>query len=102
MCIRDRTCWHLAFIRPRPGQRTQIRAQDARASSIHQMAMPPSAYRRMPKKFLRAQLYKSSNRGRPKIKWLDNILEDLRGMDVSGYADMAMSRRLWKRLMLKD
>ena len=28
------TCLYLAFIRPRLGQRTEIRAQDARASSV--------------------------------------------------------------------
>ena len=51
----------------------------------------------MPKKILRVQVYET----RPTIRWLDNVLEDLRRMDVKGYTEMAMNWRLWRRLVLE-
>ena len=48
-----------------------------------------------------AQVYKSRKRGRPSIRWLDDVLEDLRRMDARGYNKMAMDRRLWRRFVLE-
>ena len=56
---------------------------------------------RSPKKILRTQVYKSRKRGRPRIRWLDDVLEDLRRMDVRGYTEMAMGRRYWRKLELE-
>ena len=56
---------------------------------------------RMLKKILRAQGYKSGKRGRPRIKWLDDVLEVVRRMDMRVYTERAMDRRHWRRLMLE-
>ena len=55
----------------------------------------------MPKKRLRAQVYKRRQRGQPMIRWLDDVLEDLRRMDVSGYTEITMDRRHGRRLVLE-
>ena len=49
---------------------------------------------RMPKKILRAQVYKSRKRGRPRRRWLDDILEYLRRIDVRACTEMILDRRL--------
>ena len=56
---------------------------------------------RMPKKILRGEIYKSRKRRRPRIRWLDCMMEDLRRMDVCGHAEMAVDMRLWKQLLLE-
>ena len=47
-----------------------------------------------PKKIPRAQVYKNRKRGRARIRWLDDVPEDLRRMDVRGFNAMAMFKRL--------
>ena len=47
-------------------------------------------------------IYKSRKRGQPTIRWLGDVLEDLRRMDMRGYYEMAMDRRLCRRLVLED
>ena len=50
-------------------------------------------------KILRAQVYKNRKRGRPRIRWLDDTLEDLRRMDARGHTELAMDRRFWRKLV---
>ena len=50
----------------------------------------------MPKKILRTQVCKSRKSSLPRIRWLDDVVEDLR-MDVRGYTERAMDRRQWRR-----
>ena len=56
---------------------------------------------RMPEEILRAQIYQSRKRSRPRIRWLDDLLEYLKRMDVGGYTEMPMDKRRWRRLVLK-
>ena len=51
---------------------------------------------RMQKKILRVQVYKSRKRGRHRIRWLDNVFEDLTRIDVRCYTEMAMDKTLEK------
>ena len=58
---------------------------------------------RKSKKILRAQVYKSrKRRSLPRLRRLDDVLEDLRRMDVRGYAEMTTGRRNWSRLVLEE
>ena len=47
-------------------------------------------------------MYKSRKSSRPAIRWLDDVLEDLRRMDVRGYAEMATDRRHRRRLLILE
>ena len=55
-------------------------------SSTNTMVRSPRANGRsaygMSKKILRAQVCKSRKRGRRRIRWLDEVLKDLKRMDV--------------------
>ena len=39
--------------------------------------------------------------GRLRIRWLDNVLEDLKRMVVRSYCEMAADRRHWRRSVLE-
>lgn len=55
----------------------------------------------MSRNILRAQVCKTRKRGRPKVRWIDDVLEDLRNMDVRGYGEMVKDREYWRRLVLE-
>ena len=54
---------------------------------------------RMSTKILRAQIYKSRKRGRLRIRWFVDVLEDLTRMHVRGYNEMAANMGFRKRLV---
>ena len=55
----------------------------------------------IPKKILSEQVYGSKNRRRLRTRWLDDVLEDIRRMDVRDYAEMVTDRKRWRRLVLE-
>jgi hypothetical protein len=48
---------------------------------------------------LYGKLYATKRRGRPKMRWLNDVSMDLRKMAVSGWRDRARNREVWRRVI---
>jgi hypothetical protein len=52
----------------------------------------------IPKKMLYGKLYATRRRGRPKMRWLDDVSTDLRKMGINEWRRRARDRDVWRRI----
>jgi len=50
----------------------------------------------MPKRVLKGKLYATRRIGRPRIRWLEDVIADLRRMGISGWMEKARNRDQWR------
>jgi hypothetical protein len=55
----------------------------------------------MPKKMLKVRLYSKRRKGRPTMRWLDNVESDLKKMKVKGWKEK-MRNREQLRLVVEE
>jgi hypothetical protein len=55
----------------------------------------------MPKRMLKGRLYSKRRKGRPGLKWLDDVESDLKKMKVKGWKEKMRNREQW-RLVVKE
>jgi hypothetical protein len=53
---------------------------------------------RMPKRVMREKVYARRRRGRPKVRWLDDVQEYLRAMVTERWRRKVQDRDLWRRI----
>jgi len=53
----------------------------------------------IPKKVLYRKLYTTRQRGRPRMRWLDDVSMDLRKMGINEGRDRARNRETWKHIV---
>jgi len=53
----------------------------------------------IPKKMLYGKLYATRRRGRPKMRWLDDVSTNLRKMGTKEWRDRARDRETWRRIV---
>ena len=53
----------------------------------------------MPKRPLKGKLYATRRIGRPRIRWLEDVIADLRRMGISGWMEKARNRDQWRRIV---
>jgi phosphoglycolate phosphatase-like HAD superfamily hydrolase len=55
--------------------------------------------KRMSRKILYEKIYTKIVRGRPKLRWFDDVREDLRTLKIKDWRCTAMPRDVWTLLM---
>jgi hypothetical protein len=53
---------------------------------------------RMPKRVMRGKINTRRKRGRPKVRWLDDVHDDLREMGIEGWRRKAQDKDQWRRI----
>jgi hypothetical protein len=57
---------------------------------------------RMPKRVMREKIYIRRKRGRPQVRWLDDVQEDLQEMWIEEWRKKAQDRDQWWRIAQED
>lgn len=54
---------------------------------------------RMPKIILKERLYSKRKKGRPRKRWIDDVIKDLATMGVRGWSQQVDERGAWRRIV---
>jgi GTP1/Obg family GTP-binding protein len=55
----------------------------------------------MPKRMLKGRLYSKRRKGRPRMRWLDDVESDLKNLEVKGWKEKMSDREQW-RLVVEE
>ena len=55
----------------------------------------------MPERVLKVKLYAKRRTGRPRLRWMDDVTDELRKMAISGWTERVRNRDQW-RLIIKE
>jgi hypothetical protein len=55
----------------------------------------------LPKRMLQVRLYSKTRKGRPRMRWLDEVESDLKKMEVKGWKEKKRDREQW-RLVVEE
>jgi hypothetical protein len=55
----------------------------------------------MPNRMLKVRLYSKRRKGRPRVRWLDDVESDLKKMKVKGLKEKMRNREQW-RLVVEE
>jgi hypothetical protein len=55
----------------------------------------------MPKRMLQGQIYTTRKRGRPRLRWLQDVYDDLCKMKMKGWEGKMKNREEWRRIVQK-
>jgi hypothetical protein len=55
----------------------------------------------MPRRTMEGRLFIGRRKGRPRLRWMDNVVADLRVMKIRQWTEKAEDREQW-RLVVKD
>jgi hypothetical protein len=53
----------------------------------------------MPKRVLKGKLCAARRIGRPRIRWMEDVITDIRKMGISGWKERARNRDQWRRIV---
>jgi len=53
----------------------------------------------MPKRVMKGKLYATKRIGRPRIRWPEDVIADLRRMGISGWKEKAGNQDQWRRIV---
>jgi hypothetical protein len=51
---------------------------------------------------LKGRLYSKRRKGRPRMRWLDNVENDLKKMEVKGWKEKMKDRNQWRLFVVEE
>jgi hypothetical protein len=54
---------------------------------------------RLPKRVMYERLYSAKRRGRPKQRWINDVMKDLKKPNIIGWKEKAKNRVIWRQLV---
>jgi hypothetical protein len=51
----------------------------------------------MPQRMLQGKIYTTRKRGRPRLRWLEDVHDDLHKMKVKGWGGLMKNREEWRQ-----